>query len=707
MNELLLYWATMAVSLFNAIILLWLGVTVLLNSDKRSIGIWAASGGLLLGSVFFLAHTAIVGRGVIYLGWLSTLFWWTVAMIPAIILPYAWYVIMLWYSGFWNGEKSTLRRRQRLWLIFITTGLLLGLFSLIAGTLLLLAPSAQLYNLRMFMRWSIAGVPLLAAAYSAYVVLCIGLSLDAVRRPGPSRRAMGNLARQRAQPWLVAASLALLIVSFVVMGTVLWLVQDVQQRTFYDIYLESSHIFAWIDLFVSALIGFSIVMLGQAIVSYEIFTGKTLPRRGLSRHWRNAMLLAGVYGLVVGASIAVDLRPLYAIMLTAVLMTFFFALFSWTSYAERERYIAQLRPFIASNRLYDQLLTKSTPTELNIEPAFHALCFDVLYARVAYLAALGPTAPLVGPPLSYPSNNITILPPLTELVAQLDSPEIDSLSIDPQIYGGAVWALPLWSERGLIGIFLLGEKRGGGMYAQEEIEIARITGERLIDTRASAEMARRLMTIQRERLAQSQVIDQQTRRVLHDDILPSLQLSLIKVSSSQLNTDRDEIVDSLTDVHRQISDLLHDMPTVTAPDVARLGLLTALRRTVDNELAQAFDDVSWRIAPIAAEKVRDIPTLTAETIFYAAREVVRNAAKYGRAEDGKPFTLCINADWQEGLRLFIEDNGIGLDSSTDNKGSGQGLALHSTMMAVVGGTLETDSVRGQYTRVTIALPTDL
>ncbi|MFO7681022.1 MAG: ATP-binding protein, partial [Chloroflexota bacterium] len=142
----------------------------------------------------------------------------------------------------------------------------------------------------------------------------------------------------------------------------------------------------------------------------------------------------------------------------------------------------------------------------------------------------------------------------------------------------------------------------------------------------------------------------------------------------------------------------------------RLGLLTALRRTVDNDLAQAFDEVVWHIDADAAEKARDIPTLTAETIFYAAREVVRNAARYGRAGNNKPFTLCIDADWQNGLRLLIEDNGVGLDATTDNKGSaankgsGQGLALHSTMMAVVGGTLETDSVRGQYTRVVITLP---
>jgi len=46
--------------------------------------------------------------------------------------------------------------------------------------------------------------------------------------------------------------------------------------------------------------------------------------------------------------------------------------------------------------------------------------------------------------------------------------------------GGAVWAVPLWSERGLIGALLLGEKRDGGLYTQEEIEIARATGERCV-----------------------------------------------------------------------------------------------------------------------------------------------------------------------------------------------------------------------------------
>ncbi|NOX61425.1 MAG: hypothetical protein GXP42_05695 [Chloroflexi bacterium] len=38
----LLNWATLAVSLFNTILFLWLGLTVLLNAEPRTGGAWLA-----------------------------------------------------------------------------------------------------------------------------------------------------------------------------------------------------------------------------------------------------------------------------------------------------------------------------------------------------------------------------------------------------------------------------------------------------------------------------------------------------------------------------------------------------------------------------------------------------------------------------------------------------------------------------------------
>jgi signal transduction histidine kinase len=309
---------------------------------------------------------------------------------------------------------------------------------------------------------------------------------------------------------------------------------------------------------------------------------------------------------------------------------------------------------------------------------------------------------------------------LAELAAEFRTPQMMCVPLDPARYGGAVWAVPLWSERGLIGVLLLGEKRDGGLYTQEEIEIARAGGERLIDTQASAEMARRLMALQRQRLAESQVVDRRARRVLHDDVLPRLHAAMLMLSAQAATTDdrrpttdngqhlsgEPTVVALLADIHRQVANLLHAMPAAAAPEVARLGLIGALRQAVDGELSSAFDGVIWRIEPEAEQAARAISALNAEVAFYAAREAIRNAARYGRNGDpARSLHLTVDVARRNGLEIAIEDDGVGMDAArTSDEGSGQGLGLHSTMMAVIGGALTAESVPGAYTRVTLALP---
>ncbi len=57
-------WITLSVSIFNTIIMLWMGLMILLSSDKRTWGVWLAAGGLLVGSLFFVSHTAIIGQEI-------------------------------------------------------------------------------------------------------------------------------------------------------------------------------------------------------------------------------------------------------------------------------------------------------------------------------------------------------------------------------------------------------------------------------------------------------------------------------------------------------------------------------------------------------------------------------------------------------------------------------------------------------------------
>ena len=94
----------------------------------------------------------------------------------------------------------------------------------------------------------------------------------------------------------------------------------------------------------------------------------------------------------------------------------------------------------------------------------------------------------------------------------------------------------------------------------------------------------------------------------------------------------------------------------------------------------------------------------------SAREAIRNAAKHARRPEAESkLALRVAAEGQAGLKLVIEDNGQGWEPRAGNadeppSGSGQGLALHGTLLAVVGGTLAVESAPGRYTRVLLTLP---
>lgn len=705
----ILDWAIQAVSLFNVILLTWLGLTVLLNAERRTGGILLAGGGLLMGGAFFISHSAILGHdpNVFTPG---QDFWWYLGWAPVICLPFAWYLVMLWYTGFWEARRaagepgSRLYHRQHFWFyLTLFTGILL---IILLGFARILPSLTQIAQVRLASSLSAQGLPGLVLIYPVYALLCMSLSLDALLHPGPSRRWMGELARARAKPWLIAASGLLLLVSLLVGWAMLWIVINLEKGIFNSGMTAAIGV---VDLIIAGLIGLSVVIIGQAVVSYEIFTARTLPRNGLFQHWRRALILAAGYSVLVSWSLAIHLRPIYSLLLTTLLMTVFFAMLAWRSYAERERFISNLRPFLTGAKFYTRILDSSSQNNgIDVSASFQVLCRDILETSKAWLLPLGEMAQLAGPAVLFPDGlQISIPPP--NLTAGFHSPETSGLPLNPEEYDGFIWAIPLWSERGLAGTMLLGEKRTGGLFTQEEIETARAVGERLIDLKASAELARRLALLERHHLAQAQVVDQQPRRVLHDEVLPLVHTALINLTSDPGLASGEE-VHLLTDIHRKISDLLRSMAATTSPEVARLGLLGALHQVIEQDLADSFDCVDWQVDGASEDQLKTIPVLEAEVIFYAAREALRNSARYGRAMKSTPLKLTIRAEAGEVIRLVIEDNGPGVNPDLKmgqtqyNTGSGQGLELHSTLLAVLGGSLSLESEPGKFTRVILSLP---
>jgi hypothetical protein len=164
------------------------------------------------GAAFFLSHSAILGLGLQASPAVN--FWWRLGWILVILAPFGWYVVMLWYSGYWEGRLNSVNRRQRIWfwLLALATAVMLGV-SLTTN------PLPGLGQLALFEPGAFQPSPeayALAFVYPVFIVCSIGQALDALLRPGPTVRIMGQLARQRARPWLAAATGALLLVSLLV-----------------------------------------------------------------------------------------------------------------------------------------------------------------------------------------------------------------------------------------------------------------------------------------------------------------------------------------------------------------------------------------------------------------------------------------------------------------------------------------------------------
>ena len=687
----LLPWGMFAVSLFNLVLLLWLGLTILLNAQERNWGTYLAGFGFLTGAIFFLLHTAALNYSLDSLLENSPV-WWLILAAPVVALPFGWMILMLWYCGYFEATNSPLRRRAR-WPLAITTALLVCII-VIAGVGMPrfgISPFtyAEPKNITQFL-----SLRILLWVYPAFLIGCTGTALLALSRPQPVSNWSREASQKRARPYLLGSSVVQFGVSIAVAGALVFFGMAGRETALYNV---AGALAQWLDATDFALcagISLAVMLLGKAVVSFEIFTGKVLPRRGFWRQWRAVVLLAAIYSGLIALSLNFDVEGIYPLLLSTCLLGVILAIFSHRAYADRARATSNLAPFVASGHLLQGLLEgDEARLRAAIDEPFRALCEDVLNAGRAMLVARGDIAPLFGAPRFYPPAMPGHAHWLELAARHSDSSEVQSLPAGC----GMDYIVPL-GQGGRTGALLLGPRRDGGLYTLEEIEIARAAGEHLLDSGAGATLAARLVALQRQKVAHVVTLDRGARRSLHDDILPLLHAALLFP---------DEAADRITAAHRGISDLLRELP---APlPLEKRAFFEALQHEVAQELAGQFDGVNWRIAPAARAASDALPPFLASTLYFAAREAIRNAARHGRGDDtARPLNLEIGADCPNGLRIWIGDNGVGATPTAHEKGgSGSGLSLHAALLAVAGGTLSIEHPSMGGTRVEMALPIGL
>ncbi|MEM7133919.1 MAG: ATP-binding protein [Chloroflexota bacterium] len=711
--------AQITVSVTNTALLLWLGLTILLFAERKTFGVWMAAIGLNLAAGFFLTHSALLGLGVVEIESISWPFW-SFVWLTLIALPLAWYGITIWH-GFGGKEKSILN-------VFMATSpthrIGAGVLAIAALGLFRSIPHQELGRIAgMLSRLDLQALVTLNQVlfnfviYGVYINGCMILSLILlsfvpIRHDQPDSR-----LRERARPWLLRTSFILLLISLLVSSVALaiyWYSQTSDG-------LFHINDWAWgviyLDFIVETLILCAIVLLGEAAVAYEIFTGRLFPGAELQKQWLNMLILTIGFSVVVSLTFVERLDPIYTILLSIVIITVYSALSNWRTHRRRARYLEHIRPMLSGRQILPQLL-KETGTQPNMSASlqlFTTLCQDILQVECAYLIPGGPIAPLVQGGLTYPSDS-PLPPRIYSLLGSLKQEAKEVYPI-PHIEGSLLQlAVSLFNERGLIGYLFLGPKRDQKLFTQEDIEIARASSERLLDTHASSVMTQTLLSLQRRQLVESRYVDQSTRRILHDDVLPMIHTALLQIRpESDADSGPESPHELLKNAHKQIAELLQQMPTNSAKQISYYGLLGAIEHLIGEEFRGSFDKVSQSYIPDHCTCDEAIQALEekgpiSEVIYYAVREIIRNAATYARGSEARPVQLDIRCDCTAGLRVQVQDNGVGFSSTTAHSNghtghSGSGLLLHTTMVTVLGGTLEVDSSLGKGTCVTIDYPT--
>jgi signal transduction histidine kinase len=667
-----------AVSLFDTVLLLWLGLTVLLTGNRRKPATIAGGVGLLLGALFFMGHTLLIAHTVDFFGGGVNIVW-RVMWFVAVTAPYFWGLAIFYYSG--DPAAGRWVRRILTAAMFFMILSLFFIFPLPSFLEFVLAPALA---------------PVIAWLYVPYLFLCFVLPLMALRQPR-TPNALWRDPFRRARPWLIAAAMMLTLAMAVFAYTAYTIVPraipvyTVSENELRELYFA--------DELVAGFIGLAVIFLGRAVLSNSVLTERVQGTPGLFARWRNVVGVAIVGSLFIALLYNLNIRPIYSVLLTVILAVMAYALFNWRQYVEHEEFMRRLNPFVTSLHLHERLLIHDADNEQESRELFTALCRDALRADHACLLFDGSIGG------QHDRQRI-------DYQWQIDHEALLTTSLANPIGWSRLdvdhWAYPLSDSRGAIGRLILGPKLNGNEYDLQELQVASACAERILDALAGEQLARVAVSLLQQRIAQVQVMSAQHKRILHDEVLPQIHLALLKVESLRgvesdvLLPRLDEAGACLTQAHRRVAGLVREMSNAVPTRLDSEGLAAALKSALDHDFRDSFDRIEWQADPAAVERAKQLPLFASEVMFYAAQEAIRNAAQHGRGGDAqRALHLDVSLQNGSGLKIIIGDDGVGRQANQTEGESGSGLRFHGAMLAVIGGILSVEEQPGGGTQVVI------
>lgn len=782
-----------ALSIFNLVTFLWLALTVWLNGDRRS---WVARMGvvgLALSALFFYIHALLIFEPLSEGGreFLTPDFLWHLIWLPAIGVPYIWFAIGLHYASLIN--EGWRRRRP---ILLVSSGVLGCLVFLLlianrstftfSGSLLLLAYGSAVGKMSGGLLSPIVWLPVLFLCYVTFCAIAPWLTLGRISRLWstllrvrgflPLMQALADafwddptdveqleepaLSWHLARPGLFLAALfmvglttTLAVIS--ISSLVGWLRH--QQPSFPVVPQGLTAIplnLMALDMVSVGAVALIILLVGYSVVRHGILIERPLARRGFFEQWRGIVIVATTVALLIVLLVNLTSSKLGGLLLITTLATAAYALFTWSSYTARDRYIAMLGQFLRNTNSHHWLNTDLQKTEQSLESLFSHLCHDVLAVQCARLTILsGPirrTFNYRWPATASDDVLAEIRPPdslRADRVDHLRTSIAQRPALKPRLQGREpgeahnraprraritlngkrmiCWILPIHDELGLVAMLYLGPREDGSVFTDEDMNLAHACGQRILDTLGDHEAMQAVAALLKRRIVDVKLLGAQQRRVLHDEILPQMHLALLRLETlrSLIPVEQtvpqgpdqnaplvhavDETVEMITDAHRRLAAMMRATATGAPHRLERDGLMRAIHTMLNQDFQHAFDEVYWCVSE-ETERIIDekTPPAIAELIFAAVQEALRNAARHARGTDiHRRLRITLKASCDPHLEVIVCDDGVGiLSASSSTTGTGGGLLTHSALLAIAGGSLTIKSNPGEGVSVRIVLP---
>lgn len=295
-------------------ILFWLASTTIVNLEKRN---WPATFTitiLIVVSVLFGFFSWIGESGILKILNYPAIYFFP-GIFGLILIPFGWFFIVVWFLGFLKAEENH-DISQNFPIGFWKTNVLDLFFTYLNDRsikayfarigyyklFILLLLSSQIFAIIFFLNWSRKFsidisifnfwnvVPFsFRLSYLFYILICISVSVIGLFSFQTSKKILPEIAKNKAVPYLKTISLLLLgvvvLVFFLFLGGGIGIIEDPILKLF----LDPIPFYVFL-IGIQFLVSVSVLTLGQALISYEIFTGRILPKIGLRQEWRRTNL---------------------------------------------------------------------------------------------------------------------------------------------------------------------------------------------------------------------------------------------------------------------------------------------------------------------------------------------------------------------------------------------------------------------------------